>query len=211
MRRSVDEIDCAFHGLTISCLALVFGLPLWRDAASWVILIEESGSRVQGRVTLAVTQILRRFVDKIWVALGGRRHLVEPAQIGQGPHDCGLVSLYQVVPWIPEDRIVEAFQYCTDAWPYGGITNKEFQIAVKYLKVDAHYSDEEETLGSLLDRKPVRCIALLPYHYVGILNGKVAGHEPGIDRSTTVYCHWTFDSPQLLSVASGRRKSGGTT
>ena len=115
---------------------------------------------------------IRRMADKIWVGLGGGRHLVGPSEIGTGPHDCAPASLYRVVPWIPENRIVEAFQYCTDGWPYAGVTNKEFQIAVQYLKVGVHYSGEEETVGSLLDREPARCIALVPYHYIGIINAR---------------------------------------
>ena len=154
---------------------------------------------------------IRRIADKIWVGLGGGRHLIGPSELGSGPHDCAPASLYQVVPWIPEARIVEAFQYCTDGWPYAGVTNKEFQIAVKYLEMDAHYSSEEETVDTLLDRRPARCIALVPYHYIGIINGKIIGHDAGMGRSTTVYCHWTFRSPRLLSVASKRRIFGDTT
>ena len=112
-------------------------------------------------------------------------------------HDCAPVSLYRVVPWIREDQIIEAFRYCTDGWPYAGVTNKEFQIVLKYLKVDAHYSDEEETVGYLLDRRPARCIALVPHHFIGIINGRIVGRDAGMSRSTTVYCHWTFRSRWL--------------
>ena len=160
---------------------------------------------------MAALQAIRRLADRIWVGMGGSRHLVGPTDLGRGRHDCAPASLYRVVPWIREDRIIEAFQYCTDAWPYAGVTNKEFQIAVKYLEVDAHYSGEEETVGSLLDRRPARCIALVPYHYIGIISGKILGRDTGMSRSTTVYCHWTFRSPRFLSVSGKRRSFGGTT
>ena len=72
-----------------------------------------------------------------------------PTTIGAGDHDCALASLYWAAPSIPENRIVEAFGFCTDNWPYGGVTNKEFQIALKYLKAESYCSTDLKTLGAL--------------------------------------------------------------
>lgn len=137
----------------------------------------------------------RRIMQTIWVWLGGGR-LVAPATIGIRDHDCALASLYWAAPWIPESRIVEAFGFCTENWPYGGVTNKEFQIALKYLKVSSHYSTDAETLGALLGSQPVRCVALLPGHFIAIVNGKIVGRDTHVrwPSSTRVYCHWTFHS-----------------
>ena len=134
---------------------------------------------------------VRRMVDRIWIWLGGG-HVIGPTAIGEGDHDCALASLYWAASWIPEDRIIEAFKFCTETWPYGGITNKEFQIALKYLKVETHYFADTETLGSLLDRQPDRCVALLPHHFIAIVDGKITGRDGHLawNRSTTVYCHW---------------------
>ena len=138
---------------------------------------------------------VRRIVDRIWVWLGGG-HVMAPARIGIGQHDCSLASLYWAAPWIPEIQIIEAFEFCTENWPYGGVTNKEFQIALKYLKADSHYSSATGTLGELLNRKPTNCVALLPGHFIAIINGQIVGRdaETAWDPSTTVYCHWTFHS-----------------
>lgn len=146
-----------------------------------------------------------RIADKIWVRLGGGRHLIGPNKLGMGPHDCAPTSLYQVVPWIPEARIIEAFQHCTDGWPYAGVTNKEFQIVVKYLEIDVRYSSASETIGTLLERCPARCIALVPWHFIAIINGKIIGRDAGMSHSTLVYCYWMFRPPRLLSAANKRR------
>ena len=92
--------------------------------------------------------------------------------------------------------IVEAFGFCTENWPYGGVTNKEFQIALKYLKAETHYSTDLETLGALLGSRPARCVALLPGHFIAIVNGEIVGRDTHLrwSSSTTVYCHWTFRS-----------------
>ena len=151
---------------------------------------------------------LRRIMDKIRVWLGWP-HLVAPTTIGAGDHDCALASLYWAAPWIPEDRIVEAFGFCTENWPYGGVTNKEFQIALKYLKAETHYSTDLETLGALLDSRPARCVALLPGHFIAIVNGEIVGRDAHLrwSSSTTVYCHWTFRSRRSRLVEGWRRIS----
>ena len=51
---------------------------------------------------------IRRIAYKVWVGLGGRRRLISPSKLGPGPHDCAQASVYQVVPSIPEARIVQA-------------------------------------------------------------------------------------------------------
>ena len=116
------------------------------------------GHRIVASAITSFLIVIRRLVDKIRVWLGWP-HLVAPTTIGAGDHDCALASLYWAAPGIPENRIVEAFGFCTENWPYGGVTNKEFQIALKYLKAETHYSTDLETLGALLDRPAgeVRC------------------------------------------------------
>ena len=124
----------------------------------------------------------------------GHGHVVAPTLLGDGPHDCAPASLYWAVPQLPEQRIAEAFQYCTKNWPYGGVTNMEFAVALRHLGVENEYRGETETLGELLSRKPARCVALLPYHFVAILKGRMVGRDAyrTWDPSTMVYCSWTF-------------------
>ena len=144
---------------------------------------------------------VRSMADRIWVWLGGG-HVIAPTTISKGNHDCALASLYWAAPWIPESRIIEAFSFCTENWPYGGVTNKEFQIALKYLNAESQYSADTETLRVLLDRRQDRCIALLHGHFIAIVNGKVVGRDAHVtwDPNATVYCHWTFCSRRFQSV-----------
>ena len=149
-------------------------------------------------VALATKSALRgisRIADRIWVNLGGG-HVMPPSTIGKGEHDCALVSLYWAAPWIPENRIVEAFGFCAENWPYGGITNKEFQIALKYLKVQSHYATDLESLGALLGSRPASCVALLPRHFIAIVNGEIVGRDAQLrwSLSTAVFCYWAFHS-----------------
>lgn len=138
---------------------------------------------------------IRKLTDRVWVWLGGS-HLIAPTTIGGGEHDCALVSLYWAAPWFPEDQISEAFEVCAENWPYGGVTNKEFAIALAYLRAKVHYSPAPGTLGALLDKKPGRCVALLHGHFIAIVNGKIVGPDARLNwrPSTKVYCYWTFSS-----------------
>ena len=145
-------------------------------------------------------------VDKVWVRLRGN-HVINPATIGGKDHDCALASIYWAAPWIPEVHIVEAFEFCTENWPYGGVTNKEFAIALKYLNAEACYYANTETLGALLNRNPVRCVALLHGHFIAIVNGKPVGRDAHLtwDPKSTVYCHWTF-RPQRFQLGGNSRR-----
>lgn len=141
-----------------------------------------------------IQRYLSRAIDRIWVWLGGD-HLIGPTTIGKGPHDCALSSLYWAVPWIAENKICDAFTFCTENWPYAGVTNKEFAIALSYLNQEARYSDKTCTLGALLHRKPSRCVVLLHGHYIAIVKGNIVGQDAYLKShiNATVYCHWIFN------------------
>ena len=136
---------------------------------------------------------LLRFIDKIWVKIKGRR-FIGPRNIGKGVHDCALTSLYWAAPSLSESVIREAFLFCADEWPYAGVTNKEFQIALKFLNLKTRYCSDTETLETLLEKEPVRCVALLPYHYIAIVDGKIVGKDTRLIQhdNAIVYCHWIF-------------------
>ena len=109
-------------------------------------------------------------------------------------HDCGPRALLRVVPELQETQIRDAFTLCSEKWPYGGVCNKEFEIAVKHLGVEHRYNHSEETLQDLLDRKPHRCVALLDGHFVAIKDGELEGNEFLLSppSETKVFCSWTF-------------------
>lgn len=154
------------------------------------------GTGIRARTTpmlwyLGIRRSVRNIVDKTWVRLRGD-HLVVPDMLGTGDHDCAPLSLYWAAPWIPECRIYDAFLACAENWPYGGVTNKEFQIALKYLEIECFYSAKSESLGKLLARKPSRCVCLLHGHFIAVIRGKIVGRDTyrAWSPSTEVYCHW---------------------
>ena len=122
------------------------------------------------------------------------RHTASPLQIGVGQHDCALSSLYWAAPATSESGIVSAFNVVTDTWPYGGVTNKEFAITLKYLGVESIYSTDINTLGALLATKPAKCVALLHGHFIPIVDGVIVGGDAHRQWApdTHVYCYWTF-------------------
>ena len=133
-----------------------------------------------------------RLIDRLSVRMG-RGHTKSPRLFGRGPHDCALTSLYWAAPQLSEERIAEAIQYCTVNWPFAGITNSEFAVALSYLGVQNSYRGKTETLGQLLDRTPAKCVALLPFHFIAIIGGRIVGADSSIswNPTTTVYCSWT--------------------
>lgn len=132
--------------------------------------------------------------------------------IGNGQHDCALSSLYWTMPSISEAELVKAFNVATDTWPYGGVTNKEFVIALKYLRVDNRYSTDVNTLGVLLAANPAKCVALLHGHFIPIVDGEIAGRDAHRNWSpdTPVYCHWTLTRRSFGPVRSSRRTPCGS-
>ena len=50
-----------------------------------------------------------------------------------GPHDCALHALSEVAPEVDIDKMREAFLFCAKEWPYGGVTNREFHVALNFL------------------------------------------------------------------------------
>ena len=139
------------------------------------------------------------------------RHTAVPVQIGDGRHDCALSSLYWAVPSLPEREIANAINVAADTWPYGGVSNKEFAIALNYLGLDSEYSRESITIGALLAAKPARCVALLHGHFIPIVDGMIVGRDA--DRTwpsdTYVYCHWMFRRRSFRPAQSSRRTFSG--
>ena len=123
------------------------------------------------------------------------REYRESKKFGEGRHDCALEALYSVVAEISEDDMIEAFTFCTENWPYAGVTNKEFNIVVKYLKLKVEYDDSEgQTIKSLTRKKTGSHIALLHGHYIVTENGQIIGRDANIynNPGSKVYCSWRF-------------------
>ena len=135
------------------------------------------------------------FVSTLWTQRFDSKACREPKKFGKGLHDCALVALYSAVPEISEDDIIDAFTFCTENWPYAGVTNKEFNIVVKYLKLKVEYDDSDgQTISSLTQKKTGRHVALLHGHYIATKNGKIIGGDANIynNLDSNVYCSWRF-------------------
>lgn len=137
---------------------------------------------------------ISRTLDWIFVRLA-RRHFSPPTKFGSGPHDCALTALYWAVPQISEDKIKEAFMFCGEGWPYHGITNKEFTIALKYMKLNyEYYHNDTDTISDLYKRKPKRCVALVYGHFIALSDGKILGDDSRTiwNSMERIYCYWVF-------------------
>ena len=112
----------------------------------------------------------------------------------QGKHDCALRALYIMLPDTPIEGMINAFTNCCEWWPYRGVSNKEFNIALASLKIKDRfeYADPEAiTLGHLLKRKKDIFIALVYGHYTVVSRGVVLDkHADYYGAKQKVYCYW---------------------
>ena len=128
------------------------------------------------------------------IAIGSKNGAPKENSMFCGPHDCGPRALSRVVPELRREQIQSAFVLCSEKWPHGGVSNKEFEMTMKYLQIRHRYSGEQETLQDLLDRNPHRCVALLWGHFVAIRDGKIVGRERLCrpPSEINVVCSWSF-------------------
>ncbi len=126
-------------------------------------------------------------------------HLVIPDELN-GLHDCGLRALHIALPEIPLKDIVEAFGNCCEWWLYKGVTNKEFNVVLSYLKIRDRFeysAPDAVSLDHLLQKDTDIFIALIYGHYTVIYKGYVL--EQNTIRikmpQCKVYCYWCLVSP----------------
>ena len=121
------------------------------------------------------------------------RKISYPKEI-QGFHDCGPRALYTVLPNIPIKEMVNAFTNCCDRWPYGGISNKEFNITLSHLRIKnkfQYFAPESLTLNKLIEQNKDIFIALVFGHYVVVQKGNcIEKHYSLNPHKTKVYCYW---------------------
>ena len=109
-------------------------------------------------------------------------------------HICGPIALHIVFPNIPESKILDAFYHCCNEWPNGGVTNKEFNIVIKYLGIkNLKYFNKRTTIGLLLRQKKELVIALVYGHYLAISYGQILEFYDISWKNNLkekVYCYW---------------------
>lgn len=134
----------------------------------------------------------------LWIVGLFKQKLPEYPQIPtkiQGEHDCALRSLYITLPNTPVEDMIRAFTNCCEWWPYRGVSNKEFNIALASLKIKDRFeyaASESTTLGQLLKSKKDTFIALVYGHYTVVSNGIILDKYADYYDSTKqkVYCYW---------------------
>ena len=112
-----------------------------------------------------------------------------------GKHDCGPRALFVVLPGLALDEIVDAFMHSCDWWPYRGVTNKEYNIALSYLNLKDCFEyvvPEKMTITELRKHKSETYIVLIYGHYTVIRAGRVVDISPYPKEASKskVYCYW---------------------
>ena len=113
----------------------------------------------------------------------------------QGKHDCALRALYITLPSTSVEDMISTFTNCCEWWPYRGVSNKEFNIALASLKIKDSFeyiAPESIMLGQLLKRKKDTFIVLVYGHYTVISSGIILDkYADYYDRTQQkVYCCW---------------------
>ncbi len=111
-------------------------------------------------------------------------------------HICGPVALHIMFPEIFENKILEAFYNCTEEWPREGVSNKEFNIIISFLKLKSRvrYCGNDTTIKNLLLSNKF-FIALVDRHFVVVSGGKVLDFFDtywGSHINEKVYCYWEW-------------------
>ena len=127
-----------------------------------------------------------------------RSCLIGSGTIFNGQHDCGPRALCQILPHLKQDSVKEAFLYSSKLWPYGGVTNKDFNIALRYLRIINlfEYKGYEETCmpvaNDFRNKKNDTFILLIYGHYTVVRKGKIIDRRvlaKNISKEQ-VYCSW---------------------
>lgn len=112
-------------------------------------------------------------------------------KVSPGIHNCAPNALAKVMPSLSSDGIIKGFFECCDKWPYGGVTNKEFNITLRHLGIfnQFEYDDNKKIkVLNFLSRKDT-FIILLYGHFTVIKAGKVDDNHT-VRYHDQVYCSW---------------------
>lgn len=142
-----------------------------------------------------VGRVILRAVDWLSAALVPAGRVREASVLPSGPHDCSLHALSEVIPDVDMNSMRDAFLACAKEWPYGGVTNREFHMALNFLGIEHTYHHEDTTLGEILANEKGKCVALVDYHFIATNRGRVVGRDAGVftrNIPTRIYCYWTF-------------------
>lgn len=110
-----------------------------------------------------------------------------------GRHDCSLNALMRVMPFLRKEEVKRAFSACCELWPYGGVTNREFNIVLRFLRllgVFEYRDDDNKITNDFLKKKKEIFILLVHGHFTVVSKGKIVDTVCFISRDAVVYCSW---------------------
>lgn len=102
--------------------------------------------------------------------------IIPQLQKWDGLHDCAPSALTRVVPALSFQSIRKAFSLCCGRWPNAGVTNKEFNIVLRYLELFERFEytePQDALLNDYLVDKNTTHILLLWGHFTVTKNGQV--------------------------------------
>lgn len=147
------------------------------------------------KIILKLESELRNLANWLGMYLRIKKKAKEEVNQFSGPHDCSIHALLEIKPQLDVQKVRQAFLVCAKNWPYGGVTNREFHMALQFLEVNNTYHEEDTTLPELLSRKKGKCVALVDFHFIATDQGKVIGRDASrfsLEFPTHIYCYWTF-------------------
>lgn len=111
-----------------------------------------------------------------------------------GKHDCSIRSLLLVMPELNGQEVKNAFVHCSQWYPYGAVTNKEFNMALRFLGIfDKFEYDEpqDKDVRDFIEGRESTHIILVYGHYTVASGGRIVDFFP-ILNDRKVYCSWSL-------------------
>ncbi len=126
------------------------------------------------------------------------------AKMFHGEHDCGPIALCKVFPHLKYGKVREAFLYSTKLWPSGPVSNKDMNIALRYLNIyerfeyQAHLIGKKKKIIHFTKQQDTTFILLFKWHYTVVSNCKILEDTEFFFRNKPVGSIRVFNSWKLL-------------
>lgn len=113
-----------------------------------------------------------------------------------GPHDCSVRSLLLVMPELDYEEVRKNFLNCTDKYPYGSVTTRDFNIVLRVMKIFdkfEHGKANGKTIWDFADDKENTYILLLEGHFTVVSDGKIVDFFPIHLLDGKVHSYWKLE------------------
>ena len=108
-------------------------------------------------------------------------------------HECALNVLDKTLSDIDRNIISDALSKCCSKWPYGGVTNREMNITLRYLKANEQFEYNDDSgliVKDFVNRNGQNdtYILLVTGYFTVLEKGDII--ESGVSINDTVYSSW---------------------